>query len=75
LEIAGWAYNYEGVLLQEGINSRVASVPLQQPAQRLVIGVAGSEKKAEAILAAMRGKLITGLVTDKAVAEAILAKV
>ncbi|MBD1856743.1 MULTISPECIES: sugar-binding transcriptional regulator [Leptolyngbya] len=74
-EIAGWAYNYEGVLLQEGINSRVASVPLQQPAQRLVIGVAGSEKKAEAILAAMRGKLITGLVTDKAVAEAILAKV
>ncbi|WNZ45342.1 sugar-binding transcriptional regulator [Leptolyngbya boryana CZ1] len=74
-EIAGWAYNPEGVLLQEGINSRVASVPLQQPAQRLVIGVAGSEKKAEAILAAMRGKLITGLVTDKAVAEAILAKV
>ncbi|MEP0915339.1 sugar-binding transcriptional regulator [Leptolyngbya sp. DQ-M1] len=74
-EIAGWAYNHDGVLLQEGINSRVASVPLQQPAQRLVIGVAGSEKKAEAILAAMRGKLITGLVTDKAVAEAILAKV
>jgi DNA-binding transcriptional regulator LsrR (DeoR family) len=74
-EIAGWAYNHEGVLLQEGINSRVASVPLQQPAQRLVIGVVGSEKKAEAILAAMRGKLITGLVTDKAVAEAILAKV
>ncbi|MBD2079832.1 sugar-binding transcriptional regulator [Leptolyngbya sp. FACHB-17] len=74
-EIAGWAYNRDGVLLQEGINSRVASVPLQQPAQRLVIGVAGSEKKAEAILAAMRGKLITGLVTDKAVAEAILAKV
>lgn len=74
-EIAGWAYNPEGVLLQEGINSRVASVPLQQTAQRLVIGVAGSEKKAEAILAAMRGKLITGLVTDKAVAEAILAKV
>lgn len=74
-EIAGWAYNQDGVLLQEGINSRVASVPLQQPAQRLVIGVAGSEKKAEAILAAMRGKLITGLVTDKAVAEAILAKV
>ena len=73
-EIAGWAYDTQGVLLQAGTNPRVASVPLQQPAQRLIIGVAGSEKKAEAILAAMRGKLITGLITDEAAAQAILAK-
>jgi DNA-binding transcriptional regulator LsrR (DeoR family) len=74
-EIAGWAYDHYGVLLQEGTNSRVASVPLEQPAQRLIIGVAGGVKKAEAILAALRGKLITGLITDEAAAQAILAKI
>jgi DNA-binding transcriptional regulator LsrR (DeoR family) len=73
-EIAGWAYNHHGDLLQQGTNSRVASVPLQQPAQRLIIGVAGGVKKAEAIFAAIYGKLITGLITDKACAQAILAK-
>ncbi|OUL33521.1 DNA-binding transcriptional regulator [Nostoc sp. T09] len=74
-EIAGWAYDAQGMLLQKGTNNRVASVPLEQPAHRLMIGVAGGEKKAEAILAALRGKLITGLITDEAAAEAILAKI
>jgi DNA-binding transcriptional regulator LsrR (DeoR family) len=72
-EIAGWVYNHQGVLLQQGTNCRVASVPLQQPAQRLIIGVAGGEKKIEAILAALQGKLITGLITDEAAAQGILA--
>lgn len=74
-EIAGWAYDHHGVLLQEGTNSRVASVPLEQPACRLIIGVAGGLNKADAILAALRGKLITGLITDEAAAQAILAKI
>jgi DNA-binding transcriptional regulator LsrR (DeoR family) len=73
-EIAGWAYNSHGMLLHQGTNTRVASVPLQQPAQRLVIGVAGGEKKVEAVLAALRGKLINGLITDEAAALAILDK-
>ena len=64
-EIAGWAFCDRGVLLQKGTNTRVASVPLEQPAQPLIIGVAGGVKKAEAILAALRGKLITGLITDE----------
>lgn len=71
-EIAGWAYDRQGILLQQGINTRVASIPLEQPAQRLIIGVAGGEKKAEAILAALRGKLISGLIVDEAPAQAIL---
>mgnify|MGYP002716574429 FL=1 len=74
-EIAGWAYDRHGVLLQQGTNSRVASVPLEQPAQRLVIGVAGGVKKVEAILAALSGKLITGLIIDEAAAQTILAKI
>lgn len=73
-EIAGWAYDQHGALLQQGTNSRVASVPLEQPASRLVIGVAGGAKKAEALLAALRGELLTGLITDEAAARAILDK-
>lgn len=72
-EIGGWAYDRQGVVLQQGTNTRVASVPLQQPAQRLMIGVAGGETKAEAIMAAMRGQLITGLITDETAAQAILS--
>ncbi|BAY07802.1 sugar-binding transcriptional regulator [Calothrix sp. NIES-2098] len=74
-EIAGWAYDAQGVLLQKGTNNRVASVPLEQPAQRLIIGVAAGVKKVEAMLAALRGKLITGLITDEAAAQGILAKI
>ena len=74
-EIGGWAYDCKGILLQDGTNSRVASVPLEQPAQRLIIGVAGGVKKVEAILAALRSKLITGLITDEAAAQAIVSKV
>ncbi|MDZ8221501.1 MULTISPECIES: sugar-binding transcriptional regulator [unclassified Nostoc] len=74
-EIAGWAYSDRGVLLQEGTNSRVASVALEQPAHRLIIGVAGTVRKSEAILAALHGKLITGLITDEAAAQAILSKI
>ena len=73
-EIAGWSYDQSGELLQAGINSRVASVPLDQPAQRCIMGVAGGLKKVEAILAAMQGQLITGLITDEAAAQAILTK-
>lgn len=71
-EIAGWAFDTQGKLLSQGTNCRVASVPLEQPARRLVIGVAGGIRKREAILAALRGKLITGLITDASTAAAIL---
>ena len=73
-EIAGWAYDSSGSLIVGATNSRVASVPLEQPAQRLVIAVAGGLQKLDSIRAALQGKLINGLVTDQAVAQAILEK-
>lgn len=73
-EIAGWAYDAHGTLITGGTNSRVASVPLEQPAQRLVIAVAGGLQKADSIHAALQGKLINGLITDQTVAQAILSK-
>ena len=71
-EIAGCAYDQQGKLLHAGTNQRLAGVPLEQPVKRLTIGVAGGLHKTEAILAALKGKLINGLITDEAVAEAIL---
>ncbi|MEO0987024.1 MAG: sugar-binding transcriptional regulator [Cyanobacteria bacterium J06639_14] len=71
-EIAGWAYDQQGMLLPTGTNQRLAGVPLQQPVDRLTIGVAGGLHKTEAILAALKGKLINGLITDESAAEAIL---
>ncbi|WP_036487821.1 sugar-binding transcriptional regulator [Myxosarcina sp. GI1] len=71
-EIAGWAYDQQGDLLKQGTNTRVASVSLEQPVSRLTIAVAGSINKTDAILAALKGKLINGLITDEEVAEAIL---
>jgi DNA-binding transcriptional regulator LsrR (DeoR family) len=72
-EIAGWAYDANGVLIVGATNSRVASVPLEQPVQRLVIAVAGGLPKADSIRAALQGQLINGLITNQTVAAAILA--
>ena len=74
-EVAGWAYDKHGVLLKKGTNTRIAGVPLEQPVQRLTIGVAGGLHKKEALLAALKGRLINGLITDEAVAESILEMV
>ena len=71
-EIAGWAYDRQGTLLKKGTNTRIAGVPLEQPVQRLTIGVAGGLHKKDALLAALKGRLINGLITDETVAESIL---
>ncbi|WP_439346604.1 sugar-binding domain-containing protein [Vacuolonema iberomarrocanum] len=47
---------------------------MEQPVTRLTIGVAGGVHKTEAILATLTGKLISGLITDEAVAKAILTR-
>ena len=71
-EVAGWAYDNHGTLLKKGTNTRIAGVPLEQPVGRLTIGVAGGLLKKDALLAALKGRLINGLITDEAVAESIL---
>lgn len=73
-EIAGWSFNRQGELIHGSVSDRVTSVPLQQPTLRLIIGIAAGTSKAEAILAALRGQLITGLITDTVTAETLLAK-
>ena len=71
-EIVGWAYDAEGRLIEGSTNERVAGLPLEQPPRRLTIAVAGGRAKAGAIRAALRGRLVSGLITDESAAQAIL---
>jgi DNA-binding transcriptional regulator LsrR (DeoR family) len=72
-EIAGWAFDAGGRLLDNATNDRVAGIPLARPARPRTVAVAGGPEKVAAILAAMRGRLISGLITDETTAEALLA--
>jgi len=72
-EIIGWAFDAAGRVLDGGSNQRVMSIPLQVPATALTVGAAVGPAKTSAILAALRGRLLNGLITDEATAEALLA--
>jgi DNA-binding transcriptional regulator LsrR (DeoR family) len=71
-EIVGWAFDADGRLIEGLTNDRVASVPLDQPATRLVIAVAMGVFKAKSLKAALAGRFITGLITNETTAELLL---
>jgi DNA-binding transcriptional regulator LsrR (DeoR family) len=71
-DIIGWAFDAQGHQLEGGSNARLTAIPHRLPLQRLTIGVAGGRSKAQAIAAALRGRLISGLITDEAAAGRIL---
>lgn len=73
-EITSWVYDREGRVMDCAYNARVASAPLapEPPPGRPVVAVALGEAKAHAIHAALRGRLVSGLVTNEATAERLL---
>jgi DNA-binding transcriptional regulator LsrR (DeoR family) len=71
-EICGWVYDQQGRLLDNAVNERVASVPIPSRYTSSVIGIAKGQRKIKAIAAALRGKLINGIITDEASAEQLL---
>lgn len=71
-EITGWAFDATGRIIEGGTNDRLTSVPRIVPARGLVVGVAKGVSKALPIHAALRGRLINGLVTDEATARLLL---
>jgi DNA-binding transcriptional regulator LsrR (DeoR family) len=73
-EIAGWPFDAQGRLIEDEVTTRVASVPLERPARRLVIGVARGTARRSAIRAAVAGGLLSGLVTDEQTAEHLLRR-
>ena len=73
-EIVGWAFDGEGNLIEGLTNDRVASVKLECPARRLTVGVSMGEAKVRAIAAALKGRWISGLITDERTAARLLAQ-
>jgi DNA-binding transcriptional regulator LsrR (DeoR family) len=71
-EICGWIFDREGRLLRGGANDRTASAPIPDRDRATVIALAKGRRKLPAISAALRGRLVNGLITDEATAEALL---
>lgn len=72
-EIAGWAYDHHGRYLEIGHNLRVAGVRVEPQVDSLIVAAAAGTEKVPAILAALSGKLINGLITDEATASELLS--
>ncbi len=71
-EIVGWAYDVEGRIIDGPGNDRVASVRMPFPNKKAVVAAAMGPNKIAAILGAIRGGFISGLITDETTAEALL---
>ncbi len=71
-EIVGWIFDAEGRLLRGGAADRTASAPIPNRDWATVIALAKGRRKLPAIAAALRGRLVNGLITDEATAEALL---
>jgi len=72
-EIVGWAFDAQGKFIEGLTNDRVASAPLPSRESSTVVAIAVGEKKMPGIRAALSRRLVNGLITDEATAEAILA--
>jgi DNA-binding transcriptional regulator LsrR (DeoR family) len=73
-EICGWIFDRKGRLLTGGANTRTASAPIPDRERATVIALAKGRRKLRGIAAALRGRLINGLITDEATAVALLAE-
>ena len=71
-EIIGWAFDRSGRFIEGMMNDRVASVALDQPAKRLVIGAAMGPAKLDALRGALVGRIINGLITNEVAAAHLL---
>jgi len=71
-EVTGWVFDADGRVLDRGTNLRVTSVPPQpdSPRPRICIGHGGA--KVAALRAALRGRIVNGLITDEDTARALL---
>lgn len=71
-EIVGWAYDENGALVSGLTNDRVASAQLPSPDECLIIASAKGRQKLPGIAAAIKGRLVNGLITDEETATALL---
>jgi DNA-binding transcriptional regulator LsrR (DeoR family) len=73
-DVCAQHYNYLGQWLDIDINRRVVGIELETLSQiDTIIGVAGSSRKGQAILGALRGGYVNVLIADDQVAQKVLA--
>jgi DNA-binding transcriptional regulator LsrR (DeoR family) len=72
-EIVGWTFDESGRFIEGMTNDRVASAPIPSREKSLVIAIAMGEKKLPAIRAALRRRIVNGLITDERTAETLVA--
>ncbi|MDN5567818.1 MAG: sugar-binding transcriptional regulator [Paracoccus sp. (in: a-proteobacteria)] len=72
-EITSWVYDGDGQIMDCDFNRRVASAPLPAKPDKPMIALASGTSKLLAIQAALKGRLINGLITSEATAERLLA--
>jgi DNA-binding transcriptional regulator LsrR (DeoR family) len=73
-ELTGWAFDAGGRVIKGGTNKRLTSIPHPVPATSLTVAAAVGPAKVPAILGALKGQLINGLITDESTAKALLAR-
>ena len=73
-EIASWVYDDAGHYMDSPRNALIGGVRVQASSTQQVIAVAAGASKVRAIAAALRGRLVNGLVTDEATACAIIGQ-
>lgn len=72
-EVTGWVFDGDGAILDRGTNLRVTSVPPQSGGSRPRICIGHGAPKVAAIRAALKGRIVNGLITDEDTARALLA--
>ena len=72
-EVAGWVFDSEGIYLDVGTNRRTGGVRVSPGLDRPSIGIAAGASKVPAIRAALKSRIINGLVTDEPTAAALLS--
>jgi len=71
-ELISWVLDILDNLIDCTVNRRVANTPLKVNPDKAVYAVAAGEEKVLAILAALKSKLINGLITNEYTAERLL---
>lgn len=70
-EVIGWIFDRDGKLVDDEINERVSSAEMEPSPARPTIASAHGVEKTTAIRAALRGRLVNGLITDEETAVAL----
>ncbi|PJF10048.1 sugar-binding transcriptional regulator [Pseudorhodobacter sp. MZDSW-24AT] len=72
-EVAGWVFDSNGHYLDVGTNTRTGGVRVEPKLARPAVGIAAGASKAAPIAAALKARIINGLITDELTARAVLA--